>query len=121
MEHYICENCDNTFKDPICEECQLRELEVWLTEEGYSRINTRVILTAIRKEFDLLSDSLHNEDETRCAVCNKTHVLACPYCLHEIVLKKLEKFHANKKVILDFLKIFNYALDSHHLRISHKR
>ncbi len=109
MLGYLCENCDRSSIEPICEECQLKELEAWLLDRGYHKINREVILRKIKQVLLATDNNIQEIDHNVCVVCNRPHVFSCPYCFDEISFKVLIKFHAKKHVLENFLRTFNHS------------
>ena len=108
MDGYLCENCYGSFIDPICEECQLKELEAWLIDNGYTKINRSIILRVVKKNILMMDNNFHETGKELCVVCNRPQIFSCPLCFDHISLETLKKFHAEKKEIDNFLKTFNH-------------
>ena len=121
MREYLCENCYRSFKDPVCEECQLRELGAWLADQDYNRLSIAVILRAVKKIILTNEDNLPEMPEGFCIVCNKQHIFSCPYCFNQISRKILKRFHAREQVLENFNKIFIYEQNSQEFLATHKK
>lgn len=106
MDGYLCENCGETFSDPVCEECQLRELEAWLIDQNYNKITRQIILRAVKKQLISMEGGFGEPAEVACEICHNLHLLSCPYCFDTASFMVLRKFHAKHEMLEKFVRIF---------------
>lgn len=103
---YECLVCKESIYNPLCQQCLNQQLEVWLT--SYPDLSEK-LKPKIKKFIDLA----HNETEESltCISCKDKKVTICPYCFTEFVLSQLKKLKANKQIIREFLKFFDFDYD----------
>lgn len=103
--NHVCESCHIGITDPICENCYLKQLELWLQ---HYRVNDKVIRKILRKsKSKIQSESLNG---FRCILCGRDSVTICSYCSFSKIEGILQECGLSKKLIDTFLGLFNYEL-----------
>ena len=69
------------------------------------------IKKSIKNELDRILVFARFNDYTTCVSCMKPITFMCPYCFTERIYNQLKKSGAEKKILMDFLEMFNFDLE----------
>jgi len=100
----ICMECHEVIYNPICPSCLSTEIRKWLEDTNFR----------MKKPVVSEMQSILNRGRcfgSSCVICRKQSTFLCPYCFTELVYKKLKQLKIAKKILLDFLKIFNFDFE----------
>jgi len=104
--HTDCLNCKEPIFNPLCPECIAKGFEQWISRYPDAKNKTLANI----KEF-LKRNQRFNNNSQKCVVCRRKSVYLCPYCFTEFLLTTLKKTQADKKIIGEFLFLFNFDFD----------
>jgi len=98
--HEVCVLCDEAITNPICPDCLMKEISLWLNETNPRLMNQM-------NEFMSLFDGF-TQVVSSCVICG-AYMNICPHCFAKEVFDTLRvKDLATASM---FLKRFNYELD----------
>jgi len=101
----FCLECKEEIFNPLCPVCLAREIKQWLQDKS-AKVKS-VANTEIKR---ILTLSRYN-DYTKCISCMQNKTFMCPYCFTERIYIKLKEKHTDKKILMEFLEIFNFDLE----------
>jgi hypothetical protein len=102
-----CVNCLEPISNPICRDCYLNEIEVWMDDNQLSDSKKRYFIKKIREKTNIKT----NICNSKCILCKKNQINFCSYCIFLISVKILIKMNLSSKIIENFLEVFNYQLE----------
>ncbi|MFZ5955175.1 MAG: hypothetical protein ACOYT4_02015 [Nanoarchaeota archaeon] len=102
-----CLECNEAIFNPICHHCITREFKDWLQQ--YPKLTIKIIpqLDKFIEQHRFLCDGVSE----KCVKCQRNNVCLCPYCFTEYLFGLLKQAKAGKKVLKEFLEMFNYDFD----------
>lgn len=102
---YTCIICLHPITNPVCVECYLKEVNVWLQENVSNEVTKKLILLGIIHKIpknDFKKDT--------CILCGKNEVTTCSYCFFLKTLEVLKMADIPKNKMDSFKETFNYSL-----------
>ena len=103
---YECLVCQEAIYNPLCQNCLNNQIEVWLTR--YPDLDKK-LRNKLKKFVQGINNSL--DEGLTCQACKSKKAAICPYCFTEYVLSQLKKVNANKQILREFVKFFNFDYD----------
>ena len=100
----LCIQCYEPISNPVCIDCHLREVAVWLRDQEMSEMVKSIILTGLKNR--LLKGSIN---ENMCIICDKHTLSTCSYCFFSVATTILKELNLPVDTIENFLETFNYA------------
>ena len=104
MPDKVCVVCSEAITNPLCQDCLMDELNVWLKREG---VNLTRQLKKRTQEFKQMTN--YSENQVDCISC-KGIVSGCAHCYISYVQEWLTIVHP--KLMKNFNLFFNYNLDN---------
>ena len=104
-----CIECNEVIYNPICHECLAKEFIEWLSQ---NKGNKKLIKVGKEIQKFLKQNKKLNKGYSKCISCNRENVFLCPYCFTEYIYKKLKELKVGKKLLGEFITLFNF--DLHH-------
>lgn len=101
-----CSNCWEPITNPICIECHLRQINLWMRENNIHPKKREYILKRIKRKIP----KIKNIENAKCILCNTNRLTVCSYCLFLISARIIVEENFNAALIEDFLQVFNYQL-----------
>lgn len=102
-----CVSCLDSISDPICRECYIKQITIFLNDLNLSESTNNLILKKIKNRFP--TESLN---DTKCISCGKEEITICRYCFSIILKKVLRDLDFSEDVIRDFGYNYTYEEDS---------
>lgn len=98
-----CSVCLHMISNPICIDCYLNHVTMWLVGEGMSYANSRIICNEVKKKLPW-----NNSNEERCVVCGEGYLGVCSYCFVFITSQVLGSFSFSSDFEDGFRHVFSY-------------
>lgn len=103
---YECILCQEAIYNPLCQNCLAQQIDVWLTR--YPDL-AKKIKPKLKKFVQNINNDL--DEAITCAACKEKKAAICPYCFTEFMLGQLRKMQANKQILREFVRFFNFDYD----------
>ena len=104
-QNNFCLECHEEIFNPLCPVCLSGEIRQWLKDKS-SKVKS-VVNTEIKRMLTLA----RYDDYTKCVSCMRNKTFMCPYCFTERIYSKLKEKGIDKKILMEFLEIFNFDLE----------
>lgn len=97
-----CKICLESITDPVCIDCYLKQIKIWLNDHGINSSHKKFAIKKIKEK--LFIDTIN---EAPCILCGKENVSICYYCISYITQNILKKLKISRISIENFSESFN--------------
>ena len=98
-----CAVCLQPITNPMGAECYLKHVDMWLTSQGMSTIESQIVRAHIKKKLPQ-----NNPNTETCFTCGKEHLSVCSYCFVFAATNVLRELNFARNFEEDFDYIFSY-------------
>jgi len=104
-EQNLCVGCYEPITNPLCEECHIKQIKIWLEEQALTRSKKIEIIAVIKRA---LPKEVMNKNI--CILCRKHALSIWSYYFFLVSARVLKKLGVRQAILKNFLEIF----DNHH-------
>ena len=103
MELKNCSLCYEPIIDPVCINCFINHVRIWIDEKEINQHLKEFVLNKLRLAFS--DDSMN---DIRCILCNRNEVDVCFNCFFYSTSVILRELLFNDKMIKEFMDAFKF-------------
>jgi len=103
MNYNDCAMCMQPINNPICCQCYLKQINSWIEDTGFNKIDKTTIVKEIKKSI-----SQETLSEEKCVICSKESIVLCSHCFFSKTYQTLLRLNIPENFIQVFFTIFSY-------------
>ena len=93
--------------NPVCTNCYLRQVNLWLKKMNITTIPRNIILSKIKQ-----TTQYETTNSETCILCNKEEITLCSYCFFAMSTRVLMELNFPEEIIQVFDAEFSYKVES---------